>query len=268
MKTTRFLGIALLLMTVVGLATGTLGQGMLGMSQPRDPSQDIAKLFGKSTAFTADATVFMKRATDAAPAPMVEFSYAMLDGKVRADMDMTKLHKGISADERAMMEQMGMARIAHVFVPEKKIQYMIYPGLKSYCVIASSQTNVQNEGNESKVERTELGKETVEGHPCVKWKVVVTGADGKANESIQWQATDLKDFPIKSETTAADGTVSTTLFKKINLSKPSASLFEPPADFKQYNNMQELMMGSMQRMMPPDGAPPSALRPRRGTDSE
>ena len=49
-----------------------------------------------------------------------------------------------------------------------------------------------------KVETTELGKDTVDGHPCVKNKVIVTGKDGTPHESTVWNAMDLKNFRSKS----------------------------------------------------------------------
>ena len=35
------------------------------------------------------------------------------------------------------------------------------------------------------------------GHPCVENKVVVTDAKGATNEFTVWNATDLKNFPVK-----------------------------------------------------------------------
>jgi hypothetical protein len=78
--------------------------------------------------------------------------------------------------------------------------------------------------------------------------VVMTDDDGKQYTMFTWQATDLSDFPIKSEMQSGSDTV-TTLFKNIKLSKPDAALFELPSDYKRYGSMQEMMMGSMEQMM-------------------
>jgi hypothetical protein len=238
-----------------------MGQGMMGRG-PRDPGEQLSKLFGRSKAFSADATVTVKDPSGK-EMPAMEFSYAMLDGKVRTDMDMAKIHGGGMTPQAIMqMRSMGMDRIVHIFLPEKKVAYMIYPGMKAYCQMDTSKSSAQKEGKEPKIEKTELGKETVEGHPCMKSKVVITQDDGKKFESLQWQATDLKDFPVKSEMTSEDGMVVTTLFKNINQSKPDASLFDPPADFKRYDTIQELMMGNMQHMMPPGAMSPHGGMPQ------
>jgi len=62
----------------------------------------------------------------------------------------------------------------------------------------------------------------------VKNKAVVTDDQGNKTESILWNATDLKNFPVKIETTR-DGHKSTMLFRDVKLGKPDASQFEPPA---------------------------------------
>lgn len=263
MKTAQFFGVALT--AVIGVATIAVGQGTMGGHAPRDPGEQLAKLFGKNTAFTADATVILKDPSGK-ELPAMDFSYAMLDGKVRTDMDMAKVHGGgMSAQAYMQMRSMGMDHIVHVFQPvNNKTAYMIYPGMKAYVQTDTTVPTDKKEHKEPKIEKTELGKETVEGHPCVKSKVVITQDDGKKSESILWQATDLKDFPIKSEMTTDDGMVVTTQFKNINQSKPDASLFEPPTDFKRYDSMQELMMANMQRMMPPGLPAPHGGMPQNG----
>lgn len=259
MKTKQFFSLATV--AVLGVASTTFGQGMFG-ARTKDPGEQLGKIFGKNTAFTANAHVTMK-APSGKEMPAMEFQYAMLDGKVRTEMDMTKMHSAnMPPDAMASMKQMGMDRTVHIFLPDKKIAYMIYPSMKAYCEMNPAQTTGQKEGKEPKIETTDLGKETIDGHPCVKSKVVVTSEDGHKFESLVWKATDLKDFPIQTQMTTEDGTTVTTKFADINQSKPSASMFEPPSDFKRYASVQELMMSNMQRMMPPGGMPP------RGGDNE
>jgi hypothetical protein len=39
------------------------------------------------------------------------------------------------------------------------------------------------------------------------------------------------------------------LFKNVSLTKPAASLFDPPAGFKKYDNIQQLMQQEMMKRM-------------------
>lgn len=265
MKTKRFFGLVSL--ALAGMISTAFAQGMFG-ARTKDPGEQLGKIFGKNTAFTANAQVTMKDPSGK-QMQVMEFTYGMLDGKVRTEMDMTKM-QGANVPPEAMgqMKQMGMDRTVHIFLPDKKIAYMLYPSMKAYCEMNTGQMAGQKEGKEPKIEETELGKETIDGHPCMKSKVVVTDEDGHKFESLVWKATDLKDFPIQTQMTTEDHTTITTKFTDINRSKPSASMFEPPSDFKRYANMQELMMSNMQRMMPPGGIPPRSGMPPRGGDNE
>jgi hypothetical protein len=260
MHSTRIFGAAFL--TMVGLASTAFAQGMFA-SRPRDPGEQLGKVFGKNTAFSATAHTTIKTA-GGSELPAMEFSYAMLDGKVRTEMDLMKMHgSSMPPEATGQMKQIGMDRTVHIFLPEKKTAYMIYPSMKAYTEMNTAQVTGQKDGHEPKIEKTDLGKETVDGHPCLKSKVVVTDEDGRKLESLVWQAADLKDFPIQTQITSEEGAVITTKFQDINQNKPSASLFEPPVEFKRYASMQELMMGNMQHMVPP-GMPPHGGMPPQG----
>jgi hypothetical protein len=107
---------------------------------------------------------------------------------------------------------------------------------------------------EPKLEKTLLGKETLDGHPCEKSKVIMTDANGKRSEALVWAATDLKDFPIQIQTTEKGETV-ILRYAKIQTTKPDAKLFEVPAGYTTYDSMQAFGMGVMQKMMGGAGKP-------------
>jgi hypothetical protein len=265
MNTKHFLG--LVTWAAIGMASISSGQGMFVQRRAKDLDENLVKFLGKNLAFSANAHVTITSSTGKEVQEM-EFRYTMLDGKVRTDMDMSKMHNG-DLPPRAMerMKQMGMDRSTHIFLPSKNVSYMMYPSMKAYCELTPEEKPEQKEGKPPKFEETELGKDTIDGHPCMKSKVVVTDEDGGKSEVLVWRATDLNNFPIQTQMLEDERTI-TTRFTDINRSKPSASLFEPPADFKRYANMQELMMSNMQRMMPPEGMPPRNAMPPRGGDNE
>ena len=251
MRIKSFLVVAVL----AGMASTTFGQGMPGLRQ-KDPGEQLAKLFGKTSAFSATAAITFKKSAGR-ELPAMQITYAMLDGKVRTDIDLAKMGGEMPADGLAQMKQLGMDRMAHIYLPATKASYMVYPGLKSYCELSSPAVAGGPAGAEPKIEKTDLGKETVEGHACNKAKLIITDEQGRKVEALVWHATDLKDFPIKSEMTTDDGAVVTTVFSNINQSKPDAALFALPSDYTRYGSMQELMMGNMGRLMPggvPHGA--------------
>lgn len=114
-------------------------------------------------------------------------------------------------------------------------------------------------GSDFKVEAAELGKETLDGHPCVKNQVVVTNTKGEKHESTVWNAADLKNFPIKIEHTE-EGQAVTMLFQDIKLSKAEASVFDPPADCTRYDSMMTMMQQVMMKRMGAGQRPPARNR--------
>jgi len=224
---------------------------MGGMGRPRSPqwSGEMAKLFGENAAFTADVEVQTK--PGGGQAMTIPGKLAFDEGKSRFEMDLLKGGAPGGAEAAEQMKAMGMDRMIVVSRPEKKITYMIYPGLEAY--VESPLESAGGGEGDFKVETTELGKETVDGHATVKMKAVVTDPQGGKHESIIWSATDLKKFPVKIETTE-QGVASTIFFKNVKLSKPEANLFDPPASMKKYDSMMALMQQEMMKRMGGAGA--------------
>jgi hypothetical protein len=231
------------------LATpAVFGQRMVGAGQGDYGASQMAKIFGKNQAFTATAEMSVVDKKRGDPMQM-EMSYAFLNGNLRTEMDMTSMKGGhMSPQAAAQMKQMGMDRTISIHRHDKRVMYLVYPGLKSYCEVAVTQTADKAPAKEPKIEITKLGADTVDGHPCVKNKITMTMDDGTQHEVLAWQATDLSDFPIKTEMQTDNGTI-TTHFRDIKLTAPDAGIFEAPADYQRYDSAQEMMMGSMQRMM-------------------
>jgi len=87
------------------------------------------------------------------------------------------------------MKQMGMDKTVRILRPDKKVEYLIYPGLQAYVEEAIKNADAARPESDYTVETTELGKETVDGHACVKNKVTVTDKEGKKHECTVWNAT-------------------------------------------------------------------------------
>jgi len=205
----------------------------------------LVKLFGENSEFTA----MLELRTQGGPTDetmLVPGQLAFDQGKSRFEMDISKIQSAkMPPAVGAQMKALGMEKLITISRPDKKASYMLYPGLQSYV-----ESRIQgNEGPEEfKVETTELGKETVEGHPCVRNKKIIIDKEGTQHESIVWNATDLKEFPVKIQTAEGDVQVS-MLFKDVKLSKPDSSQFDMPTNFKKYDDMMTLMQQGMMRRL-------------------
>jgi hypothetical protein len=247
MKTTKtFFALALCLSVLSVFAQPRAGMGGMGQ-MPSGPNLGAAmsKLFGDNQEFSADLTV-QNQSGSREP--------VTLSGKTASLGKKTRFEMGnggpIPASAKEQMKKMGMDMDGAVIItrPDKKITYMVFPGMQA-CVEGPLQDpDAAKSGDDFKLETTELGKETIDGHPCVKNKMVVTDDQGKKHESTVWNATDLKKFPVKIESTKSGSTV-TMLFQNVKLAKPDASLFEPPADYKKYSDFMELAQDVMMKHM-------------------
>jgi hypothetical protein len=217
-----------------------------GMSGPNFGGA-TGKLFGEHKAFNASMEM---HATDASGNTVtMPGKLSFNAGKSRFEMNMADV-KGskMSPNAAAQMKSMGLDQIVAISRPDKKVSYTIYPGMKSYVENKPTETAPVANPDDYKAEVTELGKETVDGHPCVKNKVVVTDKANVKHESTVWNATDLKQFPVKIETHEQGGDA-IMLFKDISLDKPADANFEIPDGFTKYDNMQTMMQTEMMKKM-------------------
>jgi hypothetical protein len=223
---------------------GQFGAGMGGGGKGLSLSGSTAKLFGENKAFTGN----MEVNANTAQGPMtVPGKVSFLDGKARFEMDMAETKSpAIPPGAAAQMKSMGMDKIIVISRPDKKVSYWIYPGLQAYVEMPMEDSEAEKPDSDSKLEETEVAKEKVAEHDCVKNKAVVTDKDGSKHESTVWRAADLNKFPIKIEQTEG-GNLSTMTFKEVKLSKPDAKAFDQPADYKKYADMMAIMQEVMKR---------------------
>jgi len=216
----------------------------------------FSKLFGEVTAFSAKAEVqvFDSNQNEKNTTP---FDLALLDNKVRVDINTGAVKsKEMPPMAVASMKQMGLDRIISLVRPDKKAIYIAVPGQKACVNMPMPKEDQDNFSKKPKIEKTAIGKETIDGHPCVKNKVVLTDESGGKHESTVWCATDLKDFPLRVLTKEKDDTVIVHL-RQIQLAKPDAKQFDVPAGYQEYSDVQGMMQGIMMKMINAAGAPPS-----------
>jgi len=210
----------------------------------------IGKLFGNNRAFSATLEI---RSTDSATNTTVmpgKFSFD--SGKSRFEVNMSEVQSQmVPAGAAAQMKSIGLDQMVMVSRPDKKAAYLVYPGMQSYVETSLSATASAGTNADYKVEATELGKETLDGHPCVKNKVVVTDTDGSKQEFTAWNAADLKKFPVKIQT--GDTTM---LFKQVVLAAPAAANFEPPSGYTKYDDMQTMMQQQIMKRLGGLATPP------------
>jgi hypothetical protein len=222
-------------------------------------SGSTAKLFGDNSTFSANLEI--QTTTGGSAENMTMPGRIFFDnGKSRFEMNTAELKGGnMSPQAAAQMKSIGMDKMVMISRPDKKVGYQVYPSMEAYVENALPEGESSGTGEDFKIEVTEVGKETVESHPCIKNKTIVTDKEGTKHESLVWNATDLKKFPIKIEH-MEDSTRVTMLFREVSLSKPAADLFDPPAGAAKYDSLQAMMQQVMMKKFGggAPGRPPGA----------
>lgn len=135
------------------------------------------------------------------------------------------------------------AAMSTVYVPSKRKVYNLttYPDNTHQCVsMKPEQAKMLPSPLEllhgSKVKRTRVGEEVLEGHTCTVEKIVVTRPDGKVVESKVWQAQDLEGAPVKIESRIDEVTLS-AFYRDISLGTPDATFFAIPEKCTPFEKM-------------------------------
>ncbi len=190
----------------------------------------FVRLFGPVSSFTAkvETQVFDPSQKEIVHMPM---DLAALDGKVRLEINLAQMQSTeFSARTLAQLKQAGMDRVVSVFRPDKKTTYIIYPGVQSYLSIPLAKGEAEAMEKGLKLEKSPLGKENIDGHPCVKNKVTVRNDTGPVLEAVTWNAADLKDFPLQIQMKEKNNKV-LMRFSQVSFVRPDAKQFDLPSTY-------------------------------------
>ena len=190
----------------------------------------FVKLFGAVGPFTAKVDT---QVLDPYQKEVVRLlmDFASFEGKVRIEINLAQMQsKDLPPSKIAELKESGMDRIISLFRPDKKVTYVIYPGIQSYQTLPLAKEDTDAFEKGLKLEKTALGKEALDGHDCVKYKVVVKDTNGPVLQAVTWNAADLKDFPLQIEMKEKINTVRMH-FTQLRFTKPDPQQFDVPAAY-------------------------------------
>ena len=161
----------------------------------------------------------------AAPASAVDFSADVVTTQGGKTMNAKVFVSG----EKSRMEVPESISISRV---DKKVVWILMPSQKMYMEQAFDPKKMMaaSEKVEGELERTPLGKDTVDGKTADKYKVTYE-VEGIKNEMFQWTESG-SDLPLKSA--ALDDSWSVE-YRNIKTGPQPDSLFEVPSDYKKFS---------------------------------
>jgi hypothetical protein len=259
--------VALRLLIIAGIlpcvqAAGQVGNATPNLTGTSPLSGSTLRLFGEHKHFTANLEM-VAQGEQAGEKISLEGRLAYSEGRSRFEMDLSQLRSTlINTQAPAQITALGLNKITAISRPDRRISYVIYPGLKAY---AQQSLREQGDGTGQpapELEVTETGRETIEKIPCLKNRVVIRNADGKNHEATVWNAPDLRNFPVRIDHTEGKTHVS-LFFRNVKLVQPGDALFEPPADYRRYDSVQALLQGALlPKSEVPGTTPATAIEPR------
>ena len=224
----RFRGILCLLVLVLAGQVAVARAPATGT--PTSINTAFVKLFGAVGAFTAKVDTQMLDAYQRETVKLV-MDFAASEGKVRIEINLGQMQsKDLPPSKVTELKESGMERVISLFRPDKKVTYIVYPGTQSYLSIPLAKEDIDAFEKGLKLEKSPLGKETFDGHDCIKNKVVVTDTNGPVLQAVTWNAADLRDFPLQIEMKEKGNTVRMH-FTELRFTKPDPQQFDVPAAY-------------------------------------
>ncbi len=179
-------------------------------------------------------------------APM---KFSLLDGKMRGDLDVTKLKaKELPALAATAAGSVGMDRVITLVRPDKKESYLLYPRFQACVVAPLDDEDLVALKKPAKLEKTPLARETLDGQRCIKTRIVVTDSDGRQHVATVWEADDLKNFPIQIQTVDGADTI-LMRFRQVKFERPAAKDFDLPAGTARYDDPKDLTQAVMKKLL-------------------
>lgn len=208
----------------------------------------LSEVFTDSRAFSAVAV--LQTASDKA-GQGIPLGFATLNGNMRWFLNLDQ-----ARSSRLEPELLGMLRDAKLsqmllIMRPKTNAILAVPGLKQWFEFPLPKSEALTDKAGEKVgflQKNEVAREAIEGHPCVKYRLSLPKDRGSSEEAFVWQATDMKNFPIKFQTTVNGEAVALT-FRQVNQNSPDPKHFEAPAGYTNGGGpealMQRVLMGAL-----------------------
>jgi hypothetical protein len=198
-------------------------------------------MIGFGVPFTGVLQVVIRDETNG-EATVTEILCAFSKGNTRAESDLAKTKgRDPSPEEKAEWTRIGMDASILISRADRMSTCFIFPKLKAYCEMPSEALPIQPQKTEPGHKRY-LGEEAIDGYPCKKYELAVTNLSGKRTTATVWEATALRNFPIKAQIQRA-----TFTFSRVDLVEPAPTSFSPPSEYRRFKDCDELLDSATQR---------------------
>lgn len=204
----------------------------------------VARLFGDIPVFSAMVETALTNQTDKSRLTL-PMQMMKREDRFRIEVDFGKMKgTGVALQGLSALQNIGMSRMASLVLPQDKGMTILFPELKFQTRVSLSEADLPSAG--FGLTKKPLGKETIQGQPCVRNLVTLTASDGTKTEVTTWESQPLGGFPVRMLFRQDDGSMMMT-FSAVSLGAPSEELFKVPGDYRAFGSMAGLMQEAMTR---------------------
>lgn len=214
----------------------------------------LSEFISDSRAFTARAELQLPAVKGDAPL-VLPFTMATLYGRMRWDLNASQLKQSSLPPEAAgLLQQFNLDRVVFIKNPDQNALVAL-PGQKAYAEIPrQSNPDLENQAElkMGRLEKKYVGKEVVDGHPCEVYRLILPEDKAKTEEAAVWQATDLKDLPVRIRIKIKDDVYGLQL-RNINYKDPDPRAFDKPTTFTQYPSVDAMLQSVLLKSLGTNG---------------
>ena len=144
--------------------------------------------------------------------------------------------------------QAGSDPMTMIIRQDKKVIWMLMPEANAYMEMALGRSQDKSDFSDYEIEKTQVGKEEIDGIMTTKSKVIMTKKDGSKLGGFWW--TTKEEIPLKMDLISVEGQTKERIkmeLTNLKIGKQDPKLFEIPADYMNMSmgmpNMEDLMKG-------------------------
>lgn len=208
----------------------------------------MSELFSDSRAFSAQAIVQLPGDQAGQGIPL---GFATLNGQMRWFLDLSQARSGrLDGDMTSLLREAKLGQFILLLRPNTNAIVAV-PGTKQWFALDPPKPAGLVDQAQEKVgflQKTEVGREVIDGHPCVKYRLDLPKERSVGEVAYVWQATDLRNLPVKFEA-QMNGETYGLSFRLIKDAAPDARHFDPPTGFTRVSGpevlLQQALLGSL-----------------------
>lgn len=203
--------------------------------------------------FISDSRAFVARAElqlpseDGQSSLTVPFVVAMDNGQMRMDLRLADIDGRLVPTEfLSAFKNAGWDRLELLYHPQTATR-LVVPAEKAYVEFPKSNAEPTKMENDAmlklgRMDKVLTGKEMVDGHPCLKYRLTSKDEAAHVDEAYLWQASDLNALPIKL-VVKSEGYTYGFQFKQVRMGQPNPKVFGIPASYHKVSSAQALISG-------------------------